>query len=89
MTGDQVVSVTMPIKQDDIVVGVLLGDIQLGEIIDRVSNMRFAGGAATLTDRNAVFFASDDPNDIGKHRHRSVLISLRWNRCLPISKVDT
>jgi methyl-accepting chemotaxis protein len=66
VTGDQVVSVTMPIKQDDIVVGVLLGDIQLGEIIDRVSNMRFAGGAATLTDRNAVFFARDDPNDIGK-----------------------
>ncbi len=31
-----------------------------------VSDMRFAGGAATLTDKNAVFFASDDPNDIGK-----------------------
>ncbi|MEF1186347.1 methyl-accepting chemotaxis protein, partial [Vibrio sinaloensis] len=45
---------------------VLLGDIQLGEIITAVSNLRFAGGAATLTDRNAVFFASDDPSDIGR-----------------------
>ncbi|GLT19728.1 methyl-accepting chemotaxis protein [Vibrio zhanjiangensis] len=66
VTKENVVSVTMPIKQNGNVVGVLLGDIQLGGVIDTVSNMRFAGGAATLTDRNAVFFASDDPNDIGK-----------------------
>ena len=66
VTGEKVVSVTMPIQQDGKVVGVLLGDIQLGEIISTVSNMRFAGGAATLTDRNAVFVASDDANNIGK-----------------------
>ena len=66
VTGEKVVSATMPVKQGGQVVGVLLGDIQLGEIISTVSNMRFAGGAATLTDQNAVFFASDDPNDIGR-----------------------
>ncbi|MBU2897775.1 methyl-accepting chemotaxis protein [Vibrio hepatarius] len=66
VTGEKVVSVTMPIQQDGNVIGVLLGDIQLGEIISTVSTMRFAGGAATLTDRNAVFVASDDANNIGK-----------------------
>ncbi|OAJ92118.1 methyl-accepting chemotaxis protein [Vibrio bivalvicida] len=66
VTKEKVVSVTMPVTQDGQFVGVLLGDVQLGEVITTVSNMRFAGGAATLTDRNAVFFASDDPNDIGR-----------------------
>lgn len=66
VTQQQVVSVTMPVRQHGEFIGVLLGDIQLGDIISAVSNMRFAGGAATLTDKNAVFFASDDPNDIGR-----------------------
>ncbi len=66
VTHEKVVSVTMPVTQDGQAIGVLLGDIQLGEVISAVSNMRFAGGAATLTDNKAVFFASDDPNDIGK-----------------------
>ncbi|MDN3680875.1 methyl-accepting chemotaxis protein [Vibrio tapetis subsp. quintayensis] len=66
VTQEKVVSVTMPVTQDGQAIGVLLGDIPLGEVISAVSNMRFAGGAATLTDNKAVFFASDDPNDIGK-----------------------
>ncbi|WP_100753633.1 methyl-accepting chemotaxis protein [Vibrio salilacus] len=66
VTQQKVVSVTMPVKQQGQVIGVLLGDIKLDDVISTVSNMRFAGGAATLTDNNAVFFASDDPNDIGK-----------------------
>lgn len=66
VTGKQVVSVVMPVYQQTRFIGVLLGDIQLDEVIEKVSNMRFAGGAATLTDKNAVFFASDDPNDIGR-----------------------
>ncbi|WP_394252325.1 methyl-accepting chemotaxis protein [Vibrio profundi] len=66
VTKQEVISVTMPVRQNGKVIGVLLGDIQLGDIITAVSNMRFAGGAATLTDNNAVFFASDDPNDIGR-----------------------
>lgn len=66
VTQQKVVSVTMPVKQQGQMIGVLLGDIKLDDVISAVSNMRFAGGAATLTDNNAVFFASDDPNDIGK-----------------------
>ncbi|MGF1711445.1 methyl-accepting chemotaxis protein [Vibrio kagoshimensis] len=66
VTQEQVVSVTMPVRRNGTLVGVLLGDIQLGEVISTVSNMRFAGGAATLTDKNAVFFASDDPSDLGR-----------------------
>ncbi|KHT39140.1 methyl-accepting chemotaxis protein [Vibrio sinaloensis] len=66
VTNQKVISVTMPVMDGGQFVGVLLGDIQLGEIITAVSNLRFAGGAATLTDRNAVFFASDDPSDIGR-----------------------
>ena len=66
VTQEQVVSVTMPVKRNGSLVGVLLGDIQLGEVISTVSNMRFAGGAATLTDKNAIFFASDDPSDLGR-----------------------
>ncbi|ELR8726161.1 methyl-accepting chemotaxis protein [Vibrio vulnificus] len=66
ITGEKVVSATMPIYYQGQFQGVLLGDILLSDIIKMVSDMRFAGGAATLTDKNAVFFASDDPNDIGK-----------------------
>ncbi|EGQ7989868.1 methyl-accepting chemotaxis protein [Vibrio vulnificus] len=65
-TGEKVVSATMPVYYQGQFQGVLLGDILLSDIIKMVSDMRFAGGAATLTDKNAVFFASDDPNDIGK-----------------------
>ncbi len=66
VTKQKVVSVTMPVVENGQFTGVLLGDVQLGDVVTAVSNMRFAGGAATLTDRNAVFFASDDPNDIGR-----------------------
>ncbi|EKG2504613.1 methyl-accepting chemotaxis protein [Vibrio vulnificus] len=66
ITGEKVVSAIMPVYNGSEFQGVLLGDIPLAAIIKMVSNMRFAGGAATLTDKNAVFFASDDPNDIGK-----------------------
>ncbi|END2487464.1 methyl-accepting chemotaxis protein [Vibrio vulnificus] len=66
ITGEKVVSAIMPVYNGSEFQGVLLGDIPLAAIIKMVSNMRFAGGAATLTDKKAVFFASDDPNDIGK-----------------------
>ncbi|WP_172572909.1 methyl-accepting chemotaxis protein [Vibrio vulnificus] len=66
ITGEKVVSAIMPVYNGTEFQGVLLGDIPLAAIIKMVSNMRFAGGAATLTDKNAVFFASDDPNDIDK-----------------------
>lgn len=66
VTGSRVVSAVTPVYAQSRFIGVLLGDIQLGEVIEQVSNMRFAGGAATLTDKHAVFFASDDPNDIGR-----------------------
>ncbi|MER0370492.1 methyl-accepting chemotaxis protein [Vibrio vulnificus] len=66
ITGEKAVSAIMPVYNGSEFQGVLLGDIPLAAIIKMVSNMRFAGGAATLTDKNAVFFASDDPNDIGK-----------------------
>ncbi len=65
-TGKKVISAVSPILHQGQFVGALLGDFQLDDIITQVSNMRFAGGAATLTDKNAVFFASDDPNDIGR-----------------------
>lgn len=66
VTGKKVISSVSPILHQGQFVGALLGDFHLDEIITQVSNMRFAGGAATLTDKNAVFFASDDPNDIGR-----------------------
>ncbi|EGR1262995.1 methyl-accepting chemotaxis protein [Vibrio cholerae] len=66
VTGKKVISAVSPILHQGQFVGALLGDFQLDDIITQVSNMRFAGGAATLTDKNAVFFASDDPNDIGR-----------------------
>lgn len=66
ITGEKVVSAIMPVRIQGQFQGVLLGDILLSDIIKMVSNMRFAGGAATLTDKNAVFFASDDPSDIGR-----------------------
>ncbi|GHX52947.1 methyl-accepting chemotaxis protein [Vibrio cholerae] len=66
VTGKKVISAVSPMLHQGQFVGALLGDFQLDDIITQVSNMRFAGGAATLTDKNAVFFASDDPNDIGR-----------------------
>ncbi|OEE38644.1 methyl-accepting chemotaxis protein [Vibrio ordalii] len=66
ITGKRVISAVMPVYEQGQFIGVLLGDIQLDEVIVQVSNMRFAGGAATLTDKHAAFFASDDPSDIGR-----------------------
>ncbi|CAM3983849.1 Methyl-accepting chemotaxis protein PctB [Vibrio aerogenes CECT 7868] len=64
--NQKVVGAVMPVRDNGRLIGVLLGEIQLSDIITKVSEMRFAGGAATLTDQNAVFFASDDPSDIGR-----------------------
>lgn len=66
VTGGKVISAVAPVFENGQFIGALLGDIPLENVITQVSDMRFAGGAATLTDQNAVFFASDDPNDIGK-----------------------
>ncbi|OOE97981.1 methyl-accepting chemotaxis protein [Salinivibrio sp. MA351] len=66
VTGEKVISAVAPVFENGRFIGALLGDIPLQNVITQVSQMRFAGGAATLTDQNAVFFASDDPNDIGK-----------------------
>ncbi|OOE86812.1 methyl-accepting chemotaxis protein [Salinivibrio sharmensis] len=66
VTGGKVISAVAPVFENGQFIGALLGDIPLESVITQVSEMRFAGGAATLTDQNAVFFASDDPNDIGK-----------------------
>ncbi|WP_000172110.1 methyl-accepting chemotaxis protein [Vibrio sp. RC586] len=66
VTGKKVISAVSPLLVQGQFVGALLGDFQLDDIISQVSNMRFAGGAATLTDKHAVFFASDDPTDIGR-----------------------
>ncbi|MGL4828128.1 MAG: methyl-accepting chemotaxis protein [Vibrio sp.] len=66
ITGKKVISAVTPLIQQGQFIGALLGDFQLDDIIGQVSNMRFAGGAATLTDKHAVFFASDDPTDIGR-----------------------
>jgi methyl-accepting chemotaxis protein len=56
ITGKRVISAVTPVYQQGQFIGILLGDIQLDEFIVQVSNMRFAGGAATLTDKHAVFF---------------------------------
>ncbi|SHO58245.1 methyl-accepting chemotaxis protein [Vibrio quintilis] len=64
--NQKVIGAVMPVRDNGKLIGVLLGEIQLSDIITKVSQMRFAGGAATLTDQNAVFFASDDPTDIGR-----------------------
>ncbi|SIO32978.1 methyl-accepting chemotaxis protein [Salinivibrio sp. ES.052] len=66
VTGEKVISAVAPVFENGRFIGALLGDIPLKNVITQVSEMRFAGGAATLTDQNAAFFASDDPNDIGK-----------------------
>ncbi len=66
VTGEKVISAVAPVIENGRFIGALLGDIPLQNVINQVSQMRFAGGAATLTDQNAVFFASDDPNDLGK-----------------------
>ncbi|OOF03614.1 methyl-accepting chemotaxis protein [Salinivibrio sp. MA607] len=66
VTGEKVISAVAPVFENGRFIGALLGDIPLQNVITQVSQMRFAGGAATLTDQNAVFFASDDSNDIGK-----------------------
>src|SRR5690606_22305596 len=49
VTGEKVISAVMPLYDKGVFQGVLLGDIPLADIITMVSNMRFAGGAATLT----------------------------------------
>ncbi len=65
ITGKKVFSIASPIYENGQFIGAILGDILLDDIIREISNMTFSGGAATLSDKNQVFFASDDPNDIG------------------------
>ncbi|MGF1681263.1 methyl-accepting chemotaxis protein [Photobacterium minamisatsumaniensis] len=66
VTNNPVISIAAPVYENGQFVGVLLGDLQLGEITQKVNEFRFAGGAATLVDNNFIFIASDDPTDIGK-----------------------
>ena len=65
-TGEKTISLTKAVTENGRKVGVLIGDIVIDNVASSINQMRFAGGAATLVDRNAVFFASDDPSDIGK-----------------------
>ncbi|WP_243734658.1 methyl-accepting chemotaxis protein [Photobacterium lutimaris] len=62
VSGEMVVSVSTPLANRE---GVLTTDISLVELIAQISQVDFAGGAATLSDSNNVFIASDDPSDIG------------------------
>ncbi len=88
VTGKKVISAVSPILHQGQFVGALLGDFQLDDIITQVSNMRFAGGAATLTDKNAVFFASDDPNDIGRTLPKSAHRFAKWKLGFTVKRVD-
>ncbi|MCA2018534.1 methyl-accepting chemotaxis protein [Vibrio tritonius] len=65
-TGEKTISLTKAVIQNGRKVGVLIGDIVIDNVASSINKMRFAGGAATLVDRNSIFFASDDPSDIGK-----------------------
>ena len=65
-TGEKTISLTKAVTENGRKVGVLIGDIVINNVASSINQMRFAGGAATLVDRNSVFFASDDPSDIGK-----------------------
>ena len=65
-TGEKTISLTKAVTENGRKVGVLIGDIVIDNVASSINQMRFAGGAATLVDRNSVFFASDDPSDIGK-----------------------
>ncbi|WP_413112498.1 methyl-accepting chemotaxis protein [Thaumasiovibrio sp. DFM-14] len=65
VTGEMVISISAPVYDDDQFVGVMVGDIMLNQIISAVDEMRFAGGAATLTDQRNIFIASDDSTDLG------------------------
>ncbi|MFT5879916.1 MAG: methyl-accepting chemotaxis protein [Moritella sp.] len=66
ITNKQVISIATPVYDNGSFTGVLLGDLQLDDVVSQVQAIRFAGGAATLADNNNVFIASDDPNDLGK-----------------------
>lgn len=66
ITKKQVMSISAPVYQNGELIAVLIGDVNLDGIVSQVGSMRFAGGAATLSDRNHKFFASDDPTDIGR-----------------------
>ncbi|WP_068714031.1 methyl-accepting chemotaxis protein [Vibrio tritonius] len=65
-TGEKTISLTKAVIQNGRKIGVLIGDIVIDNVASSINKMRFAGGAATLVDRNSIFFASDDPSDIGK-----------------------
>ncbi len=65
VTNEYVVSISAPLHHDGRFAGVIIGDIQLDEVTEQISQVQFAGGAATLVDHNNVFIASDDPDDIG------------------------
>jgi methyl-accepting chemotaxis protein len=66
ITQNQVISIATPVYDNGNFSGVLLGDLQLDEVVSQVQAIRFAGGAATLADNNNLFIASDDPSDLGK-----------------------
>ncbi|WP_087024871.1 methyl-accepting chemotaxis protein [Thaumasiovibrio subtropicus] len=66
VSNETVVSISSPVMSMGRFIGVLTADISITEVTEGISNFRFAGGAATLTDHNHVFIASDDPTDIGK-----------------------
>ncbi len=65
-TGKAVISIAAPIYDNGQFSGVLLGDLLLSQVTDKISAIRFAGGAAAMVDNENVFIASDDPSDLGK-----------------------
>ncbi|WP_231580686.1 methyl-accepting chemotaxis protein [Photobacterium gaetbulicola] len=72
VSGEMVVSISTPLANRE---GVLTTDISLAELTEQISQVNFAGGAATLSDSNNVFIASDDPSDIG---YRPSQITPQW-----------
>jgi len=65
-TGKKTISLITPVTKNGQKIGVLIGDIVISTVTSSIDKVRFAGGAATLVDRHSIFFASDDPSDIGK-----------------------
>jgi methyl-accepting chemotaxis protein len=66
ITKKRVVSIVTPVYDNGRFSGVLLGDLQLSKLVSQVKAIRFAGGAATLSDNHNAFMASDNIKDLGK-----------------------